>query len=119
MARRYWDEPRDAGNFTGSDVLDLNTGFGGNGVGAQGCIVDGPFANYANGLGPGYRTGEDHCIYRFVNDTISRMTGTGYVEACYAKQTFAEFWPCAELAPHNGGHGGVGGKVTYLPYLIK
>ncbi|KAL2256374.1 hypothetical protein VTK26DRAFT_4913 [Humicola hyalothermophila] len=109
-AQPYWDEPRDAGRFSQSDVLDPVTGFGGNGVGPDGCIADGPFANYSNGLGPGYKIG-DNCINRFVNDTVSRMAAREYVDACYEKTTFVEFWPCAEVAPHNGGHAGVGGKM--------
>lgn len=108
---RYWDEVRDAGKFSQSDVLDPVTGFGGNGVGPEGCIADGPFANYSNGLGPGYFIG-DNCINRFVNDTTSKLSGQEYIDECYEKTTFVEFWPCAEFAPHSGGHGGVGGKVS-------
>ncbi|KAK5657254.1 hypothetical protein OQA88_3313 [Cercophora sp. LCS_1] len=109
-AQPYWDEPRDAGKFSTSDVLDPIVGFGGNGVGTRGCIVDGPFANYTNNLGPGYFTGP-HCINRFVNDTVSLMSSQSYVDACLEKETFVEFWPCLEGAPHSGGHGGVGGKM--------
>jgi tyrosinase len=107
---RYWDEARDAGNFKASDVLDPITGFGGNGVGLKGCIVDGPFANYTNSLGPGYKIG-DNCIYRFINDTLSKMAGREYIDACYRRTNFVDFWTCAEMAPHNGGHAGIGGKV--------
>jgi tyrosinase len=110
MRRRYWDEARDAGRFLKSVVLDPVTGFGGNGVGEKGCIVDGPFANYTNNLGPGYKIGE-HCIYRFVNDTLSVMAGRQYIDFCYNKTTFDKFWPCVEQAPHNGGHAAVGGKM--------
>jgi len=116
---RYWDEPRDAGNFSHSVVLDPVTGFGGNGTGppgpgtgVMGCIQDGPFANYVNNLGPGYRKGTAHCIYRFVNDTISLMSSQAHVDECMAKPTYLKFWPCLEAAPHVGGHAGVGGKMT-------
>lgn len=78
-----------------SSVLDPITGFGGDGVAPDGCIADGPFAGYVNGLGPGYKLG-DNCINRFVNDTVSRMSGQEYIDACYVKKTFEEFWPCAE-----------------------
>ncbi|KAL1836325.1 hypothetical protein VTJ49DRAFT_5309 [Mycothermus thermophilus] len=110
-AQPYWDEARDAGKFSTSDVLDPVTGFGGNGVGERGCIVDGPFVNFTNSLGPGYRIGEDHCIYRFVNDNISRQAARSFIDECYRHTTFARFWPCAEGSPHSGGHGGVGGKM--------
>ncbi|KAK3314267.1 hypothetical protein B0H66DRAFT_577922 [Apodospora peruviana] len=109
-AQPYWDEVRDAGNFSQSDVLDPVTGFGGNGVRPNGCIADGPFANYTNGLGPGYFLG-DNCINRFVNDTTSLFASRRYIDECYEKKKFVEFWPCAEMNPHNGGHGGVGGKM--------
>ncbi|GAB1316309.1 hypothetical protein MFIFM68171_06519 [Madurella fahalii] len=110
-AQPYWDEVRDAGKFSQSDVLDPVTGFGGNGVGPEGCIVDGPFANYSNGLGPGYFIG-DNCINRFVSDKTSELSAQEYIDRCYEKKTFVEFWPCAENAPHRGGHGGVGGKMV-------
>ncbi|KAK0752696.1 hypothetical protein B0T18DRAFT_450835 [Schizothecium vesticola] len=112
-AQPYWDETRDAGKFYKSDVLDPVTGFGGNGVGANGCIVDGPFANFTNNLGPGYRVGDSlNCINRFVNDAISVMAGQEYLDFCLKKKTYVDFWLCAENAPHRSGHGGVGGKMT-------
>ncbi|KAM7191450.1 tyrosinase [Rhypophila sp. PSN 637] len=116
-AQPYWDEPRDAGNFINSDVLDPITGFGGNGTGnggpqpGMGCIHDGPFANFSNNLGPGYFQGTPNCIYRFVNDTVSLMSSQPYVDECKAKPNYLKFWPCLEAAPHVGGHGGVGGKM--------
>ncbi|KAL2265967.1 hypothetical protein VTJ83DRAFT_5319 [Remersonia thermophila] len=111
-AQPYWDEVRDAGKFSTSDVLDPVTGFGGNGVGAYGCIADGPFVNFTNSLGPGYRIGFEHCIYRFVSDSVSRRAAQSYIDECYQHTTFVDFWPCAEGAPHNGGHGGIGGKMN-------
>ncbi|KAK3344535.1 hypothetical protein B0T25DRAFT_616283 [Lasiosphaeria hispida] len=56
------------------------------------------------------RTGQ-HCIYRFVNDACSIVLGQIYVDVCSKMETFAEFWPCIETAPHSGGHGGIGGKM--------
>ncbi|SPO04626.1 uncharacterized protein DNG_07311 [Cephalotrichum gorgonifer] len=109
-AQPYWDEARDAGNFVGSVVLDPVTGFGGTGVGEDNCVEDGPFAGYVNGLGPGYKVG-DNCLYRDVNDTLSAMAAREYIDWCYKKDNFVDFWRCAELAPHNGGHAGVGGKM--------
>ena len=116
---RYWDEPRDAGKFSLSVVFDPVTGFGGNGTRAAGgqgpaggCITNGPFVNFVNNLGPGYRKGTPHCIYRLVNDTLSTMVGQAYVNECLAKSTYLEFWPCVEAAPHVGGHAGVGGKMA-------
>lgn len=81
-------------------------------MGANGCIVDGPFANFTNNLGPGYRIGDSlNCINRFVNDAVSVMAGQEYLDFCLKKKTYVDFWVCAENAPHRSGHGGVGGKV--------
>lgn len=59
----YWDEVLDAGNFTHSVVLDPETGFGGDGYGANNCIKDGPFKDYVVSLPQcelsGIRTFED------------------------------------------------------------
>jgi tyrosinase len=40
------------------------------------------------------------------------MAGREYIDWCYKEQTFVDFWICAEVAPHSGGHLGVGGKVS-------
>ena len=45
-AQPYWDEARDAGSFATATILDPKTGFGGDGKGPNGCLADGPFANY-------------------------------------------------------------------------
>jgi len=47
------------------------------------------------------------------------MAKREYIDACYKKKTFIEFWMCAEMAPHNGGHAGVGGKVGDRVALIQ
>jgi tyrosinase len=62
---RYWFEQMDAGHFINSAVLDPVTGFGGNGRPSDGCITDGPFANYTNVIGPGFNN-TLHCIDRNV-----------------------------------------------------
>jgi tyrosinase len=92
-------------------VLDPKHGFGGDGRGRKRCIRDGPFAGYTNSLGPGYENTR-HCIDRQVTDVVSRGSSQANVNACLAKATFAEAWPCIENQPHLGGHGGVGGQVS-------
>ncbi|KAK4450357.1 tyrosinase [Podospora aff. communis PSN243] len=109
-AQPWWDETRDAGKVSQSDILDPVTGFGGDGVRPGNCIVDGPFANFTNAIGPGYWI-SDSCITRFVNDAVSAMAGQEYIDFCYRKTTFLEFWPCAELCPHRSGHGAIGGRL--------
>jgi tyrosinase len=106
----YWYEQQDAGKFSSSVLLDETHGFGGDGVGDEGCIDTGPFANYTNSLGPGYENTE-HCINRAVNDRISTGSAQANVDACLAMTTFDAAWPCIEGRPHSGGHGGVGGQM--------
>ncbi|PVH71340.1 Di-copper centre-containing protein [Cadophora sp. DSE1049] len=79
----YWDEVRDAGNFTSSIVFDVAT-FGGDGAGTTDCVVDGPFANYTLHVGPSHEN-TAHCLTRNISDRSS--------------------------SPHAGGHGGVGGEM--------
>ncbi|KAF2743782.1 Di-copper centre-containing protein [Sporormia fimetaria CBS 119925] len=107
----YWQEQADAGNFLGSPLLDPDTGFGGNGRAGDGCITNGPFANYVNPLGPGYNV-SDHCIYRRVDETVSLRAGQQFVDECMAFNTFEQAWPCMEFWPHRAGHGGVNGLVS-------
>jgi tyrosinase len=93
--------------------LDDTYGFGGNGVGREGCIATGPFANYTNSLGPGYENTQ-HCINRAINDRMSTGSAQANVDACLAMGTFDRAWPCIEGQPHSGGHGGVGGQVSWF-----
>jgi hypothetical protein len=107
----YWDEQKEAGNFSQSVIFDPIYGFGGDGRQEDGCITDGPFANYTNPLGPGYAI-HDHCINRAVSDSASKGSAQSEVDACYKKEAFLQAWPCIEARPHSGGHGGVGGEVS-------
>ncbi|KAK4038185.1 hypothetical protein C8A01DRAFT_37889 [Parachaetomium inaequale] len=106
----YWYEQQDAGNFRNSVLFDATYGFGGNGVGANGCIATGPFANYTNSLGPGYDNTQ-HCINRAISDQTSTGSRQANVDACLRLTTFETAWPCIEGQPHTGGHGGVGGQM--------
>lgn len=82
----WWDETRDAGNFMASPLLDLDTGFGGNGTGPDGCVTDGPFANTTLHIGPGYLN-QDHCLSRKVNEFNSTLANKTYVQRCHEKPT--------------------------------
>ncbi|KAK4161064.1 hypothetical protein QBC43DRAFT_380935 [Cladorrhinum sp. PSN259] len=109
-AQPYWDETLDAGAFSQAIIFDDDVGFGGDGVGPSKCIQTGPFANYINSLGPGYNL-TDHCIQRQINDTQSRYAAKKFEDACLAKDTFLQFWPCLEGTPHGAGHAGVGAQM--------
>ena len=90
--------------------MDPTYGFGGNGAGAQGCIKDGPFANYTNVVGPGWDN-TNHCINRRISDMISGGASTATVNACLQRTEFQTFWPCIEGQPHAAGHSGIGGQM--------
>ncbi|KAL8366403.1 hypothetical protein RB595_004940 [Gaeumannomyces hyphopodioides] len=106
----YWQEQLDAGRFAKSVVFDTVHGFGGNGRRSDGCITDGPFANYTNSLGPGYEV-TDHCIDRAINDFMSLGSSQARVDNCIRQETWSRAWNCIEGQPHSGGHGGVGRQM--------
>ncbi|KAI5777134.1 hypothetical protein EDC01DRAFT_714096 [Geopyxis carbonaria] len=110
-AQPYWDETSDAGKFTSSEIFDAALGFGGDGTGTGNCIATGPFANYTLHTGPGYEN-TAHCIQRELSDRSSLASGQSYIDTCMAMGSFAQAWPCIELMPHSGGHGGVGGEMV-------
>ncbi|TLD33725.1 hypothetical protein PspLS_01635 [Pyricularia sp. CBS 133598] len=107
----YWQEQLDAGRFSSSVVFDPVTGFGGNGSGRDGCITDGPFANYTNSLGPGYEV-TDHCIDRAIGNFISTLSSQDNVDRCVSQTTWQQAWECIESLPHVGGHAGVGRQMS-------
>ncbi|CAJ2507370.1 Uu.00g085560.m01.CDS01 [Anthostomella pinea] len=112
----HWDEVTDAENILGSDLLDPVTGFGGNGNGTLGCVVDGPFTNHTVAIGPGY-TIAPNCITRAVSDegesgVAQHGSDPIVVAACMAPTNFVDFWHCVEAGPHSFGHGGVWGLMV-------
>ncbi|KAF2712702.1 Di-copper centre-containing protein [Pleomassaria siparia CBS 279.74] len=113
----YWDEAMDASNFVSSVLLSPTTGFGGDGVGNESCIADGPFKDYVNPVGPGSRV-NDHCITRKLGACesvyASRLAGREFVDACMGRERWGEFWPCVEFGAHSAGHGGIGGEMLDL-----
>lgn len=117
-AQPYWDETHDAGNFSGSSVLDPITGFGGNGQGTNNCIKDGPFKDYVNAMGPGTLV-SDHCIDRQVNNGAGVFASKQFVDQCLETKTFSTAWACLEALPHTAGHGGIGGQVRILSARLE
>ena len=101
----------DAEDLTASAIFDPDTGFGGNGVGEDECIEDGPFAGYVNSLGPGYRITE-HCIHRRHNETYIQFAQQEWIDVCYEETGFEAAGICLERTVHNSGHAGTGGLVS-------
>ncbi|KAF2731269.1 Di-copper centre-containing protein [Polyplosphaeria fusca] len=107
----YWDESLDAGKFSSSILLDgSDESFGDTGKGKGGCVVQGPFKDYVNPIGPGQEI-KDHCIDRQVNDCLSGNANATLVNECLAHGDFVDMWNCIEGVPHPAGHGGVGGQM--------
>ncbi|KAL0640687.1 hypothetical protein Q9L58_000358 [Maublancomyces gigas] len=106
-AQPYWDEARDAGHFSSSDVFNARDGFGGDGAGPGNCIQDGPFERYLLHMGPGYSNTE-HCITRSIDDDVSNAASPRAIDECLRQPNFANAWPCIETNPHVAGHRGVG-----------
>ncbi|KAK7718911.1 hypothetical protein SLS57_006021 [Botryosphaeria dothidea] len=109
-AQPYWEEVLDVTALNESSVFDPDTGFGGNGVGDDGCVADGPFqnltlhinqtSNYAN-----------YCLSRDFSSTSFQTANQTYIDACYASGNYSEAWQCYKKNPHTAGHAGVGGTM--------
>lgn len=92
----WWDEQKDAdsGNFLGSDMWDADTGFGGNGTGAEGCLTEGPFANTTEHIGPmlEYTT---YCQKRIWDNEHGTTTGNStLIDLCNSYETYDDFCYC-------------------------
>lgn len=92
----WWDEQKDAdsGNFFGSNMWDADTGFGGNGTGAEGCLTEGPFANTTEHIGPmlEYTT---YCQKRIWDNEYGITTGNStLIDLCNSYETYGDFWYC-------------------------
>ncbi|KAK3345890.1 hypothetical protein B0T25DRAFT_505972 [Lasiosphaeria hispida] len=109
----YWDQVHDLPNLRGASVFDPRTGFGGDGVGPDLCVADGPFANlrlrFTEDLAanqPGY------CLSRNMSECLFANTATANVDACQRAGSFEEAWNCLEAKPHIAGHWGIGGTMS-------
>ncbi|KAF8954698.1 tyrosinase [Flammula alnicola] len=138
-ATPYWDWSLDSdslSSLSNAPVFDPITGFGGNGVpgtytlppnipadhrvdpqGFDGCVRDGPFANYTLHCGPGKLT-TDHCLTRHVRPTARNYLNSTAVANIMKLPTFELFRVELEGQPvtngfrvHDGGHWGIGGEM--------
>lgn len=91
-------------------IFDPATGFGGDGSGSLGCVIDGPFAGLVLHLS-GYGL-EDYCLSRGFNQSFFGMANSTYVNECMARPNYADAWYCWYSSPHTAGHKGVGGTVS-------
>jgi tyrosinase len=100
---RYWDEPRDAGNFLKSPVFDTTLGFGGTGSGTGACVQNGPFKNMTVNIGPGFTT-QPRCVNRQITNALSSLVNKAAVDKAIAPSTYEEAWISIYNGPHLGGH---------------
>jgi tyrosinase len=130
-AQPYWDEEKEAGEFSKSKIFDPKYGFGGDGTGPGGCIETGRFASYIVSsssfplgsirfltgasqqlhTGPSYENTK-HCLTRQISDSASSYASKELVKNCIAFPDFKTAWPCIALNPHYAGHTGVGGEMA-------
>ena len=108
---RYWDELTDSANLTASPIFDPVYGFGGDGVGNDSCIADGPFSNLTLHLGPVYEV-TNHCLSRSLNSVAIAWANQTYLDECYAAENYTAAWPLFSSHPHTAGHAAVAGVVS-------
>ena len=101
----------------GSDIFDADTGFGSAATGFD-VVKDGPFANASTPIGPGWEI-TDNYLNRNINDTISMWAVREKVDDCMVYDKYKDVWVCLYMAPHRGGHGGVGGTVSVSHMLLS
>ncbi|KAH8662542.1 hypothetical protein BX600DRAFT_382622 [Xylariales sp. PMI_506] len=110
----WWDETLDAGKFAQSDIFS-SAYFGGlpatPGNSVSYCINDGAYAGLTLDIGPG-QSDTAHCLSRGVDESVTALTGAGYINTCLANTDYAAFERCIELGPHAAGHNGIGGTMS-------
>ncbi|KAI9154802.1 Tyrosinase ustQ [Paramyrothecium foliicola] len=118
----YWDWVKDSGAPASASVWNPATGFGGNGVSADGsafsyCVPNGPFAQYR----PTYwvNNTQPHCLQRAFRSGIPQanlqeMLGYAYDEdviaGVFLYQDFLGFHTQLEFGPHSAVHTGIAGN---------
>jgi tyrosinase len=116
----WWDEAKDAdsGIFYQSNIWDSNA-FGGNGTGADACIVDGAFANYTEHIGP-LLTNTDYCMSWAWNNTLGVESANSEVVAgCTGHDNYYDFLYCWFNGPHVVGHTATGGIVSFRSQFLQ
>lgn len=110
-AQPYWEESLDVTALNESSVFDPDTGFGGNGVGDDECVADGPFQNLTLHINQ-TSSSANYCLSRSLDSSNFQKANQTYIDACYASANYSEAWQCYKSSPHTAGHAGVGGTVS-------
>jgi tyrosinase len=94
----WWDETKDAGHFSqtdlfGTDYFGYLTGPDSNGNPV--CVTTGAFAGLTAHIGPG--TGNQaHCLSRSGSASLTSQCNTGFVNTCNSRTSYADMESCAE-----------------------
>lgn len=91
-------------------MWDADTGFGGNGVGDDGCVIDGPFANHTLNISPATNN-TPYCLSRDFNADIFTGANQTYLDECFAMTNYSVAWDCWATQPHGSAHAGIGGTM--------
>ncbi|KAK8034866.1 amino acid transporter [Apiospora rasikravindrae] len=112
----YWDEQADqaAAPLYASSIFNAEMGFGSNKTDANGCIVDGPFANVTNTLLSNFTRGPPQCLTRALDQAQFNLVAQAKVGLCDASTTYEDFNACLGGDPHVAGHYAVGGIMLDL-----
>ncbi|GLA18147.1 hypothetical protein AnigIFM62618_005302 [Aspergillus niger] len=93
-----------------SIVFDPDTGFGGNGVGDDLCVSDGPFSNLTLHLTQ-FSNDANYCLSRNLNQTAFQDGDQANLDACFSTNNYSDAWPCWSTLPHGAAHLGVNGVM--------
>lgn len=107
----YWEEEADVDDLAGSSIFDTQYGFGGDGVGTDGCVMDGPFANTTLHYGPTYEI-NDNCLARNLDPVSFQWANQTYLDQITAAQNYSDAWVLLSAKPHTAGHFALGGNGT-------
>lgn len=99
----WWDETKDAGKFSASKMFSDRLAFGGDGVGPNNCVIDGPYANLTVNIGKGFLT-QPRCVNRKITDIFSTNCSAAAVEIAISGNTYDEAWLGMYMGPHLFGH---------------
>ncbi|PSR88711.1 tyrosinase [Coniella lustricola] len=111
----WWDEEADAnaGKLFQSEMWSANS-FGGNGTGADLCLMDGAFANTTMHIGPGLED-SSYCLYRDQTAEFVQYMGTDKLTECKSHNDYYGFFNCMvdfNTSPHVAGHNATGGMMS-------
>jgi tyrosinase len=105
----YWNEVLDMDALNNSVLFDPDTGFGGDGDGAD-CVTDGPFVNLTLHLNSS-STDASYCLSRSFNQQGFQSGQQEYIDACFNTTTYVDAFECYQSNPHTAGHSAIGGTV--------